>query len=225
MTARRNLRWLAPTIFAIGIAIGRLAEGSNENDHLNPVRSDLETGYRKFLADFLFITPGDVLRIVRLPSAASDGESAISISSRSTGVVFDITYTKANRNIWCAASELDGGFARRPTLDVRRRDATLLRSTAELIATKIRRAIERRAPIVKMGRIPIDGTEIMFSTTDQNGKEFTAMLDPIAEGRRSYALRRLEDLLRRYCEAEPAARGKLQQDIEVEAKAVGEESR
>lgn len=209
----------AANVVALLLVFAHILRGSTENDHLNPVHPKLEPAYEKLLTEFLFKTPANYARIVWLPSAASVGECAISI--RSDGKDDDgtvITCTTAERNIWYAASELNHDLSQRPRLKVQTKDTRFPRSLAELISFRLRKTMSHRAPIVRTKHIPVDGTDILFSVPDGRARELSALLDQVAEGKVSSSLRRLQKLLRQYCEVEPSGRSRLETEIASEAR-------
>lgn len=211
----------AANVVALLLVFAHMLRGSMENDHLNPVHPKLEREYEDLLADFLFKTPANYARVVSLPSAASLGECAISIHSEgkdNEGTV--ITCTTTEKNIWYAASELNRNLSQRPQLKVQRKDIRFPRSLAKLISFRLRKTIAHRAPIVGTKRIPVDGTDILFSVPDGRGRELSALLDQVTEGKMSSSLRRLQKLLRQYCEVEPSGRSRLEKEIASEARRV-----
>lgn len=190
----------------------------DENDHLMPIEGYLEPAYQTLLSHKLFLTPANYARIVILPSG-TEGESAIAIYSkpRVADEVF-ITRTKAERNLWQAAWQLNTNLAKVPAVNITRLDRPFPKHVAAIVSESIRQVIAKRRPLTKTNRIIVDGTDIEFSIQSRDREAFTGLLTPDAKGKNGNALRRLTELLEQYCGAKLSDRENLTNKIQAEAR-------
>ena len=198
---------------------------SDDSDHLVPIDGLLEPAYQALLSKKLFVTPGNFTRIAILPSAASKGEVAIALYSKPTTKseenVF-ITCTKAEKNLWYAASNENGVLSKDTSVEIARFDAPFPKSVAMTIVKGVRRMLAQRQPPTKTNKVIVDGTDIEVSIDDGTSRPVQGLLTPYARGNNGSALRRLADMLEIYCENRTVNRERLIKKIEAEASRLAE---
>lgn len=191
--------------------------GSDNIDHLVPIDGIVEPAYLKLLSRKLYLTPTNFVRVTVLPSAASTGETALSFYSKpGSGEDVVLTCTRAERNLWAAASNIDPTLGREPAVSVQRLAVPFSRTLARSMSEVIKQMIYQSRDATGTDRIIIDGTDILFSVEDHGGRILRARLAPESEGKKSAILHRITELLRDYCESIPVDRSALTRSIKTE---------
>jgi hypothetical protein len=191
-------------------------------DHLVFASTDgLTLRYQRLVAQELYKTPSDLGRVVVCPSF--EGEFALSIySTNRNSDLAVLALVRAKKNIWYAASHLDHDLRVNPHVPVKRVNATIKRRVAFEVAEAISHAIARTQPLAPTEAVRVDGTSILFfAPAHAKTKVRSAELDTAAEGELSEALRRLVNLLEKYCSSSDAARQQVSREIETQARLVG----
>jgi hypothetical protein len=198
------------------------------DDHLVQPYSDRDwgaPGYASSLQKKLVLTTADYGRVLVRPSPASIGEYVISVYSADSGKEAHITLTRAGRNLWYQHSYQkektvsDDPYASSAPIKVTRIDATLPVSTARAIRSawaEMLRGTAGKWP-GQGNRIVLDGTDIEFSLID-GGKKMTGVIAAGATGKNTLQLRKLSELLERYCTAPPSQRRSIASQMETKAK-------
>lgn len=219
-----KLKWFVLYFFTLvglcGEAFGGISRlKSTTNDHLEPPDERFEPAYRKLLSRKLFTTPANYVRIVDLPSPASVGETSIAIYSKPDKPdEILITSTKAARNLYYAAFSDDPNSPKDPPMEITRCDASFPKFAADAITEGIRRTLANTHPRKKGDSIILHGTEIEFSIDDRLGRNVRGLLTPYAKGKTGAALRRLTELLEKYCKTKSENRAVLVKEIESQAR-------
>jgi hypothetical protein len=201
-------------------AMARERASSEYNDHLVPFDGIVEPSYQTLLSQKLFLTPGNFVRIVILPSAASKGEVAIAIYSDSKMAADSVTVTctKAKRNLWYAASDENGGLSKNTSsIEIERSDAVFPKAVAATIVRGATRMLDQCKPLDKTNDTFVDATDIEVLIESSPNKRVRGLLTPHARGRSGSALRALTEILERYCEATPENKKQLLRKIEARA--------
>lgn len=190
----------------------------NVDDHLIPIEGWLDPAYKELLTRRLFLTPANYARLVEFPSLPSLGEISVAIHSEpgDPGEVF-ITRTRGERNLWSAE------FASEPSaskeVKISRCDAPFPKSTAMAVRKAVRQALEKVSPLENPNNaIIVDATVVEFSIEEPQRGRTAAFLSPYAIGRTGAALRKITELLTRYCDTKPTERPELVKQIENEAR-------
>jgi hypothetical protein len=221
-SAMQLLRGLLVAIIIASCMTAQALRGS-ANDHLIPVLTGSELRYQVLLAKTLFKTPADMARIVVRPSAPSQGEIAFSIySTKKNGQVLTIIASaRAEKNVRCAASDLDHDLRVDPVVRAQTFELTMPSQVATAVSGAITYAVSGARSLTPTEDVPLDGTSILcFAPALGKGKTASAVLDPVSEGPFSHALRRLVDLLSQYCAPAIATRHALEKQIEAEARKI-----
>lgn len=220
-----------PSILAIAIflqACAHSGRASASDDHLVQPYFDRDwgaPGYASLLQKKLFLTAADYGRVIVRPSPASIGEYAISVYSADSEKDAHITLTRAGRNLWYQRSYQrektvsDDPYASSAPIKVTRIDATLPVSTALAIRAawaEMLRGTAGKWP-GRGDRIVLDGTDIEFALIE-GGKKMTGVIAAGATGKNTLQLRKLSELLERYCTASPSQRSSIASEIETKAK-------
>jgi hypothetical protein len=201
-------------------AVARERASSEYNDHLVPLDGIVEPSYQTLLSQKLFVTRGDLVRIVILPSAASKGEVAIAIYSNSkTGAdSVTVTCTKAKRNLWYAASDQNRGLSKNTSsIEIERSDAVFPNALAATVVKGATRMLNQCKPLDKTSDTFVDGTDIEVLIDSSPNKRVRGLLTPHARGRNGSALRELTEMLERYCKATSEDKKQLLRKIEGKA--------
>ena len=202
-------------------ALAEERAGSEYNDHLVPIDGIIEPAYQTLLSQKLFITPANFVRMVILPSAASEGEIAIAIHSeptKSEEKVF-VTCTKAKKNLWYAASDESGALSKNTSsIQIARYDVPIPKTVAMTIMKGIRRMLGQCKPLDKTNKTFVDETDIEVLLESSPSRYVKGLLTPHARGVSGTALRRITHLLEAYCGATPGNREQLLEKIEAKAK-------
>jgi hypothetical protein len=179
-----------------------------------------ELRYEKLLAQKLFKTPSDLGRALVCPPF--EGEFALSIySTATTSDVAMFAMTRAEKNIWYAATDLDRELRVSPNVAVKSVTATIKRPVALAVADAIGYALAGTRPLVPVEAIPVHATRIQFfAPTHAKTKLKSALLEPVSQGKLSQALRRLVTLLESYCVSSSTARKQLSKEIEAQARLI-----
>ncbi len=206
--------------FATSSVLAGEHEKSGLYDHLVPIDGLLEPAYQTLLSQKLFVTPANFTRIAILPSAASKGEVAVAIYSDPSKAEENafITCTRAEKNLWYAASDENGVLSRDIPFQIARFDAPFPKAVATAVSKGVRRMLSQSQPEPQTNKVLVDGTDIEFSIDDPASGPVRGLLTPYARGNNGTALRRLTEMLEAYCEATPVNRKRLVKKIEAKAK-------
>jgi hypothetical protein len=218
-----SFKWILSAVVALAYAANVSAQrpADRASDHLVfTSMNGLDARYEQLLAQKLFETPSDFGRAVVRPPF--EGERALSIYSLDGNAdLAALVLAKAERNIWRAAADLDHDLRVSPRVRITSAKATMKRRVALVVAEAIGHAIAGTQPLASTEAVPVDGTSIVFFAPAQaKTKVRSALLDPIAEGKLSQALRRLVVLLEKYCTSSSATRHQLSKEIEEQARVI-----
>jgi hypothetical protein len=180
----------------------------------------LRLRYDKLVAQNLYKAPFDFGRAVVYPPF--EGEFVLAIySAAGNADLAVVALVTAQKNIWYAASRLDQDLRINPNVSVKTVKVTIKRRVALAVAEAIGYAVARTRPSVPTERVTVDGTRILFfAPAHAKTKIRSAELDPMSEGDLSQALRRLVNLLEKYCSSSDAARQQISMEIEGQARLI-----
>lgn len=213
-----------PTCVAASfLLIGNLAPASikeiDRQDYLYPVIFDADLKYRELLNVLLFVTVPDYGRMLTQPSSASEGESAVVVSSEKSGRDPEqavVTYTQAERNLWDALT-YGGSEDAAKQIKIARLDASIPKSAAIAVGKAWAAMLHRIKPRKNEGPVSVDYTEVEFDLLSNAGEALYGQLELVNPGRYTQALYEIGKLLIVYCEAEPERRKALGKQIENNA--------
>lgn len=216
MSMLRHFRLYAFAAIAMACFGGRNGLAASNNDHLMPVDGILDPAYYALLTRKLFLTPANFGRILDLPSGGSEIVFAIHSKQLGSSEQVFITCTRPDQELWFAGSDEQFRFTKDPFVHVTRVDVLFPKSAAVAVSEGIKRVLAQRRPPTKGNIVTVDGRAIEFSMEDQKRVGTRGILPPFARGKNGAALRRVTDLLRKYCEAKPAHQADLAKRIESE---------
>ena len=193
------------------------------DDHLIPVRYRFDHSYERLVGNRLFVTRANLGRITVLPGHATDGEATIALySSDKDSDATMLTMTRADRNLWSSTFGQDPRFTKAPSPRVTRCDAPFPKETAARVSNAIKKAVVQTRELNNQNNVvTIDSTDVVFSIEARDGRRSHGLLTAYAAGKNGAAMRRLTELLQRYCETTPAQRLELLKRIEKQAARVG----
>jgi hypothetical protein len=213
--------WLLISVFT-GTTRGARLYADKDSDHLIPSKGYVDSAYEALLRRNLFLTSGNYARIVTLASAASMGESAISIYSKSgrSGESILITWSRAERNLWYAENGDDPAFPKK-RIKIERRDAVFPKVLAETISAGVKRMLEGARPMTANGQIVVDPVNIEISVEGGATAVQRAVLTPDAVGKTTSSFRCVVRLLEAYCQtSSETTRSELARKIAMCAKSL-----
>ena len=190
-------------------------------DHLVPKNPAIDGAIRPILARKLFVTPADcALVLIRPPEG---GEAAVAVYRSRSGNSpdsFSVTVTKAEKNIDMTANVESLDAANK--IRVARCDAVIPKTSALAIHAAWDVMLDRAQELRVYARPTLHREELEFSIARDGQTEVFAAL-PNRGGKSVSALVRLAKQIERYCHAPPAARTKLANKLERDAKRLVEE--
>ena len=214
----------ALTYFFLGIVSVLPASAANDkfdraDDHLIPVEYRFDQSYQALVSRRLFLNRAN-LRIVTLPSHATEGETVVALCSHcQEAPETKVTVTRAERSLWSAKFGQDPTFTHGPPPKVARCDAAIPNSSAEVIFRAVKKMVnETRALRNRNNLVILDSTDTVFSIEGPDGRRSEGLLTPYAAGKNGAAMRRLTAFLHEYCEAALPHRAALLTKIETEAR-------
>ncbi len=201
-------------------------------DHLVPPYEDRDSGvrgYASFLERHLFLTPATYGRVLVQLSPASFGEYSLSVYPNPQAGVVRVTLVRASRNVWSYLSDKKHGHAvpavHEPwevaPLRFHRSDATLSMSAGAALRAAFAAMLQDtrgRYPGYSGGVI-VDGYDIEFSLAER-GMMMRGVITANVSGKNVSELRKLVDLLERYCQAQSARQASLAGEIERKARLI-----
>ncbi len=193
------------------------------DDHLIPVQYRFDASYQRLLGNKLFVTRANLGRITVLPGHATEGETTIALhfSDKDSDSTM-LTMTRAERNLWSSKFGQDPRFRKAPSPRVRRCDAPFPQAAATRVSNAFKKAVGKTRELNNQNNVvTIDSTDIVFSIEETEGRQSYGLLTAYAAGKNGAAMRRLTELLERYCETPPAQRFELLKKIEEQAARVG----
>ena len=193
------------------------------DDHLIPVQYRFDHSYERLLGNTLFLTRANLGRITVLPGHATEGETtmALHFSDKGSDATM-LTMTRAKRNLWSSKFGQDPRFTKAPSPRVMRCDAPFPKATATRVSNAIKKAvIQTRELNNRNNLVTIDSTDVVFSIEEPEGRRSHGLLTAYAAGKNGAAMRRLTELLQRYCETTPTQRLDLLKKIDEQAARVG----
>jgi hypothetical protein len=193
---------------------------SRENNYLVPVNADREArepeaSYKKAVEEKLFLTPGEIARVVRLPGTVGV-ETVIAVYRQQPPkqAGYWVTVTQPSRSLW--DPENRNGETNTKATTILRLDAPLPVTTA-LAIQKVWRAMllgVREQP--KSDEILLESSVQIFSAVNQDGKHLRGQLEGLGEGDTA-ALSDLANLLAAYCDSPASQRPHRARTIEEKA--------
>lgn len=207
------LCWFSISLFAAVSEAG--SRQQSNDDHLVPTKGYIDATYEALLRRKLFLTPANYGRIVTLASAASVGESAISIYSKSgrSGDPAFITWSHAERNLWYAENGDDPAFPKKE-INVERLDAPFPKALAEAISAAVKGMLDKTHPMSANGRIAVDPVNIEVSLEEGGITRRRGLLTPDANGKATSSFRSLLRSLEEYSKtSSPTTRSELEKKI------------
>jgi hypothetical protein len=221
-----------PVVIAVASFIAVRSLLATAPDHLVPPYEDRDWGVRGYastLKKHLFLTPATYGRILVLPSAGSIGEYSLSIYPNPQGAVVRVTLVRASKNVWSDLSAKVASHAAPAVhepwevapLRFHRSDATLSMSAGAALRAAFAAMLQHtrgRYPGYSGGVI-VDGTDIEFSLAER-GMTMRGVITPNVSGTNVSELRKLVDLLERYCQGQSARQASLAAEIERKARLI-----
>jgi hypothetical protein len=206
---------LGPPIVAVG---NTSRPESRKTDHLVPSDERIDPAYRKVISQRLFVTRANYARIMELPSPASVGESVVAIYSNEQNLdEAYITYTRAERNLYYAAFAGDPSFPNDPAIKIARCDAPFSKPVATAVSAAIKHLLAQSHPRRKSNLIILHGTDVEFAVEELGRGSVRGLLTPYAVGKNGATLRRLVQLIKKYCHANSVRRAVLAKQIKAHA--------
>lgn len=192
----------------------------SEQNYLVPVNEEREAGepfasYRKVIEQKLFVTPGDMARVVHLPGTIGV-ETVVSVYQKEPRKrdAYWVTVTQPSDSLWNPEGENKESTS--ASAKVLRLDAPLPKSTA-LAIQKVWRAmlLGVREPPESKGLL-VDSSIEIFSAAGENGRLLRGQVEGLPRGNVA-ALSHLADLLMAYPETPESQRADAAQRIEKKA--------
>lgn len=222
--SRHLLRTVALGTFSMSLILfhNPLSAESGQ-DYLVPVNEEREAGepfasYRKIIEQKLFLTPGDMGRVVHLPGTIGV-ETVVSVYQKELpeGAAYWVTVTQPPHSLWNPESK--NGESTSASAKVLRLDAPLPKSTA-LAIQKVWRAMllgVREPPESK--EVLVDSSTEIFSAAGEDGRLLRGQVEGLPRGNVA-ALSDLADLLTAYPETPEPQRANAAQKIEKNVEAL-----
>jgi hypothetical protein len=171
-------------------------------DHLLPVKGEVDDSYMGTLKRKLFVTRADFGRITSLGDGNS-GEWSLAIHTDKNSKNYIATCTRADYNLGTATWALNPNRVDESAIKINRMDSPIARSTAEAVLRALHVLLRSRAKREATGRatdITFDGLRVIFFVpTDINPSQ--GLMVPESRGPRIQKALELEELARVYCEA------------------------
>ncbi|MEY2482182.1 MAG: hypothetical protein QOK24_710 [Verrucomicrobiota bacterium] len=214
----QSLAYFGLGFVSIFPAYGASEKFDSADDHLIPVEYRFDQSYQALVSSRLFVGRAN-LRIVTLPSHATEGETVVALCSHCQETAETrVTVTRAERSLWSAKFGQDPKFTHGPAPKVRRCDAAIPNSLAEVIFKAVKKMVdETRALRNRENVVVLDSTDTVFSIEGSDGRRSQGLLTPYAAGKNGAAMRRLTDFLMKYCESQPSLRPPFLKKIKTEA--------
>ncbi len=212
----------------LGLIISCLPAASKApfQDHLLPVRGELDHSYVRILKRKLFVTPADFGRITSL-GGEKIGEWSLAIHTdehSKTGII--ATCTRAERNLGNETWELNPHRVDDSVIKIHRTDWPFPRSTAEAVFLAVRTLLGNRAERETTGRasdITLDGLRVIFSISPESASSDGLMV-PESRGPRTHQMLQLAELARRDREARDSdEREAAAKKLEAQAHLMGDQ--
>lgn len=212
---RKCLFWsIACSVFALD----NYSHAATGHDHLVPVMSaDIDRPYEKLVRSKLFVTRGEIARMVRIPGTVGV-ETVISVhqcNRQRDPVQFCVTMIEPSEMLWPFAR--DNRVPIRVTL--KKCEAPLPAAAARAIAKTWSLMIADARPEANSERIWFEGMYQQFYVIDPTGRERRARV-PKLLGKKPSALVELGNFLDTYCSVPPSMRSDLAKQIEKKAAAI-----
>jgi hypothetical protein len=197
-----------------------LCAASREDSYLTPIDEDRETrepeaSYKKAVEQKLFLTPGEIARVVRLPGTVGR-ETVVAVYRRQPPkqAEYAVTVTQPSRSLWDPENKSEETALQSTT--ILRLDAGLPETTA-LAIQKVWQTmlLDVREPPASDELLLESSTQI-FSAAGPDGKLMRGQLEGLGAGETA-ALSNLVDLLIEYCDAPESGRDDIAHKIDKAA--------
>ena len=228
-------REFRPRLFAVALgllALTKIAFAQKEaepasypiEDHLVPVVLNAEKDFRALLEKETLIVAEPCARMLKRPSAASEGESGVSVYATQKGTSgshFRVTLTNAARNMWYATAT-NNPDPSKASVSVKRVDADIPDSTASAIFRVWNETLLRTHAYEYKGefRQPSVSDVFEFSLIQPKAKPLygeTPFPGSNDQQPTVASLVKLGQRLCDYCDASPSDRPAMRKEIEVQA--------
>lgn len=219
----RLLAFSASISFFPVLQFQSLCAESREDSYLTPTDEDRETrepeaSYKKAVEQKLFLTPGEIARVVRLPGTVGL-ETVVAVYRRQPPkkAEYAVTVTQPSKSLWDPENKSEETAFQ--TTTILRLDAGLPKTTA-LVIQKVWKAmlLDVREP-PESNKILLESSTQIFSTVGPNGKLLRGQLEGLGAGKTA-ALSNLVDLLVEYCDTPETGRVEIAHRIEKAASAL-----
>lgn len=222
MTAHlfRLLAFSASISVLSGPQFQSLSAESGDHSYLTPIDEDRETrepeaSYRKAVEQNLFLTPGEIARVVRLPGTVGV-ETVVAVYRQQPPkqAEYAVTVTQPSKSLW--DPENKKGDTALGSTTILRLDAGLPKTTA-LAIQKVWKAmlLDVREP-PESNELLLESSTQIFSAAGPDGKLLRRELEGLGAGKTA-ALSKLVDLLIEYCDTPKTRRLEIAHRIEKAA--------
>lgn len=196
---------------------------SRDDSYLTPINEERETrepeaSYRKAVEQKLFLTPGEIARVVRLPGTVGV-ETVVAVYRQQPPkqAEYAVTVTQPSKSLWDPENKSEETALE--STSILRLDAGLPKTTA-LAIQKVWEAmlLDVREPS-ESDEILLESSTQIFSAAGPDGKLLRGQLEGLGAGKTA-ALSNLVDLLVEYCDTPETRRLEVAHRIEKAASAL-----